>query len=54
LVEKDSAYWRQCAEQARRTADQGTDPTTRKTLLDIAEAYDKIAALAEAKLTAAS
>jgi hypothetical protein len=51
-VEKDPAHWRQCAEQARRTADQETDPTTSKTLLDIAEAYEKIAAIAEAKLTA--
>jgi len=49
-VEIDPAYWRQCAEQARRTANQEIDPTANKTLLEIAEAYEKLAALAEAKL----
>jgi len=49
-VEKDPAYWRQCADHARRTADLETDPTTTKTLLEIAKAYEKLAALAEAKL----
>jgi len=51
-VEKDAAYWRQCAEEARRLSDQETDPTTTSTLLEIAEAYEKLAALAEAKATA--
>ena len=48
--ENDPARWRQCADQVRRAADQETDPTTRETLLEIAEAYVKLAALAEAKL----
>jgi hypothetical protein len=45
------AHWRQCADQARRAADQETDPTTTATLLEIAEACEKLAALAEAKPT---
>lgn len=52
-VEKDPAHWRQCADQARRAAEQDTDPTTTKTLLEIAEAYEKLASLAEAKLSPA-
>jgi len=50
-AEKNPAYWRQCAEQARQTADQETDPAANKTLQEIAESYEKLAALAEAKLT---
>jgi len=50
-VEKDPANWRQCAEQARQAADQETDPAANKTLQEIAQAYEKLAALAEAKLT---
>jgi len=53
-VEKLPAHWRQCADQARRAADQETDRTTSKTLQEIAEAYEKLAALAEAKLTPTS
>ena len=51
-VEKDSAYWRQRADQARRAGDQEIDPTARETLLEIAEAYEKLAALTEAKVSA--
>jgi hypothetical protein len=47
---EDPAHWHQCADQARRAADQETDPTASETLLEIAEAYEKLAALAEAKL----
>lgn len=50
-VEKHPAHWRQCADQARQAADQVTDPTTSATLLEIGEAYEKLAALAEARLT---
>jgi hypothetical protein len=52
-VEMAPAHWRQCAERTRRAADQATDPATTNTLLEIAEAYEKLAALAEAELTAA-
>ena len=50
-LEKDPAHWRERADQARRAADQEIDPTARETLLEIAEAYEKLAAHAEAKLT---
>ncbi len=49
-VEKVPAYWRLRAEQARQAAEQETDPASNKTLLEIAEAYVKLAMLAEAKL----
>ena len=45
----DPGHWRQCAEEARRTADQLDDPADKKTMLDIAEAYEQLATLAEAK-----
>jgi hypothetical protein len=38
-------------ETSRGAADQETDSTVSETLLEIAEAYEKLAALAEAKLT---
>ena len=47
----DPGHWRQCAEEARRTADQLDDPADKKTMLDIAEAYEQLVALAEAKRT---
>ena len=50
-VEKLPAHWRQCADQARRAADQEIDPTASETLLEIGEAYQKLAGLAEAKFT---
>ena len=50
-VEKDSAHWRPLADQARRATDQEIDPIAGETLLEIAEAYEKLAAHAEAKLT---
>ena len=45
----DPAQWRQRAAQSRRTADQLDDPADRKTMLEIAHAYEKLATLAEAK-----
>ena len=44
----DPGHWRQCAEEASRTADQLDDPADKKILLDIAEAYEQLAILAEA------
>jgi len=46
-------HWRQCAERTRRAADQESDPVTTSTLLEIAEAYEKLAALVEVGFTAA-
>jgi len=46
----DPGHWRQCAEEARRTADQLDDPVAKKTMLEIADAYEQLATLAEPKL----
>jgi hypothetical protein len=48
--ENDPAHWRQCAEDARRAADQTVDPIDKSTLIDIASAYEQLAVIAEAKL----
>jgi hypothetical protein len=47
----DPTHWRQRAEEARSIADQLDDPIAKKTMLDIAHSYDRLAALLEAKLT---
>ena len=49
-LEGEAASWRQRAEDARREADLTTDPIARDTLIGIAEAYEKLAAIAGAKL----
>jgi len=43
------AYWLRRAEEARRTADEMVDPVSKKTLLDIAKAYEELAAFAASK-----
>jgi hypothetical protein len=40
-------YWRERAEEARAQAEQVADPTAKRTLLDIAENYEQLAAQAE-------
>ena len=40
--------WRQRAEDARREADLAADPIDRDTLIGIANAYEKLIAIAEA------
>lgn len=45
----DPMHWRQRAEEARRIASQLDDPAAQKTMLEIADSYDQLAALAEAK-----
>jgi hypothetical protein len=49
-LEDNPACWRQCAEDARREADLATNPIDRDTLIGIANAYERLAAIAEAKL----
>jgi hypothetical protein len=39
-------HWRQRAEEARRVADQLTDPVAQKTMREIALSYDRLADLA--------
>jgi hypothetical protein len=48
--EDEPTRWRRCAEDARRDAEQSIDQVNKKILADIADAYDELAALAEAKL----
>jgi hypothetical protein len=48
--EDEPTHWRRRAEDARRNAEQSIDQVTKKILADIANAYDQLAALAEAKL----
>jgi hypothetical protein len=43
------AYWRRRAEEARRAAERMVDPISKKTLLDIANAYEELAASAAVK-----
>lgn len=46
----DPAYWHGRAAEARRLADQlKDDPIAHETMLDVAESYERLAALAEAK-----
>jgi hypothetical protein len=49
-LEDEPAHWRQCADEARRAADQTADPIERSTLVDIASSYEQLAVLAEAQL----
>jgi hypothetical protein len=48
----EATHWRRCAEEARRSAEESLDQITKQTLVDIAEAYEQLAAVAEAKLAA--
>ena len=43
-------HWRARAQEARAIAEQMDDPEARRTMLDIAERYEKIARHTEAKL----
>lgn len=45
----DPAQLRQRAQDARRDADHAIDPDTRKTLQGIAEAFEQLAILADAR-----
>jgi hypothetical protein len=40
-------YWHERAEEARTHAEQTSDPTARRTLLDTAENYEQLAEQAE-------
>jgi hypothetical protein len=40
----DPAHWRRRAEEARREAEQSDDPSTKNALLEIAAAYERVAA----------
>jgi hypothetical protein len=51
-LEDDPKHWRQLAEDARATAEQLGDPGAKKTMLDIAEGYEQLAAIAETRMAA--
>jgi hypothetical protein len=51
-MENDAAQLRQRAHDARRDARDAVDPEARKTLLEIADAYERLATLAQARLAA--
>jgi hypothetical protein len=46
----DPAHWHRRAAEARRIADQLDDPIAKETMRDIANSYERLAELAEAKL----
>ena len=46
----DVKRWRERAVEARSTADDFKDPGARRTMLDIAQGYDSLAAMAERNL----
>jgi len=50
--EDEAAHWRRCAAEARRSAAESADQIAQKTLADIANAYEQLARLAQAKLAA--
>jgi hypothetical protein len=44
-----ASHWRERAEEARTLAEQMEDADARRTMLDIANSYDNLAARAEAR-----
>jgi hypothetical protein len=50
--ENEPARWRERAQDALHTADQTVDPVEKQLLLEIAAAYEQLAALAAAKVSA--
>jgi len=43
------AHWRQRADEARREAEKIDDPSTKSALLEIAAAYERLAAIIETR-----
>jgi len=43
----DPAHWRQRAQESRTEADKLKDPDAKRTMLEIADAFDRLAVLAE-------
>jgi hypothetical protein len=46
-IRDDAKHWRQRARESRSIADRLDDPAARRTMLQIAEAYEQLAELAE-------
>ena len=49
-LKDDPKHWRQLAEDARAAADRVDDPDAKKTMLEIAEAYEQLASIAEKRI----
>jgi hypothetical protein len=49
-IYNDAKHWRERAEEARRVAAQFADPASRKTMLKIANDYDRLAERAELRV----
>jgi hypothetical protein len=47
----DPSHWQKRAEEALRVADQLDDPSARETMSAIAQSYQQLAAMAQAKLS---
>jgi hypothetical protein len=47
-------HWRQRAQETRADAERQTDPEIRKTMLEIAELYNQLAALAQKRMSSKS
>jgi hypothetical protein len=43
MTETDPEYWRRRAEEAKRNAEDATDPEDKKTLIEIAVLYKELA-----------
>jgi hypothetical protein len=43
------AHWRKRAEETRRLANKLADPTAKQTVMQIAESYEQLAIMAEAR-----
>jgi hypothetical protein len=50
----DARYWRECAKEARATAELISDPTAKGLMLDIASNYDWLAKRAEERTSRGS
>jgi hypothetical protein len=48
----DPAHWRQRAQETRSIADQCDDARAKQTMLEIAQHYEQIAAIAQTRLVA--
>lgn len=43
------AHWRKRAEETRRLANRLVDPTAKQTVMEIAQSYEQLAVMAEAR-----
>jgi hypothetical protein len=46
----DPAYWRECAQEARRIAEKLADAVAKQTMLEIARSYENLAEITESQV----